>query len=184
MRLGRGRAPLLSIAAVGFVAFSLAVISAAGCSFEPECGLTNDCNRCDPSLSADVVGDDCGFFVSRSSGDDANDGSKARPLRTLDRAIALASAYPALPQGRRIELGIRPEFVRLAPGGAGLPVRVRRVDDIGRARIARVEMAGRPLAASVPEAMGAVGEEASLVLDPHHIHIYADGHLVAGEGAP
>jgi hypothetical protein len=90
MRLGRGRAPLLSIAAVGFVAFSLAVISAAGCSFEPECGLTNDCNRCDPSLSADIVGDDCGFFVSRSSGDDTNDGSKARPLRTLDRAISLA----------------------------------------------------------------------------------------------
>ena len=97
------------------------------------------------------------------------------------QAIALASAYPALPQGRRIELGIRPEFARLAPGGAGLPVRVRRVDDIGRARIARVEMAGRPLAASVPEALGPIGEEASLVLDPRHIHIYADGHLVAGE---
>jgi hypothetical protein len=76
---------------VGFVALSLSVICAAGCSFEPECGLTNDCNRCDPSLSSEVVGDDCGFFVSRSSGDDANDGSKARPLRTLDRAIALAS---------------------------------------------------------------------------------------------
>ncbi len=99
------------------------------------------------------------------------------------QAIALEHAYPALPQGQRIELGIRPEFVRLAPGGTGLPVRVRRVDDIGRARIARVEMAGRPLAASVPEALDLIGEEASLVLDPHHIHIYADGHIVAGEAA-
>jgi glycerol transport system ATP-binding protein len=44
-------------------------------------------------------------------------------------------------------------------------------------------MAGRALAASVPESMEAVGEEASLVVDPRHIHIYADGHLVAGEGA-
>ena len=61
-------------------------------------------------------------------------------------------------------------------------MRVRRVDDIGRARIARVDMAGLPLAASVPEAMGPVGEHAFLVLDPRHIHIYADGHLVAGEG--
>jgi glycerol transport system ATP-binding protein len=88
-----------------------------------------------------------------------------------------------LPQGQRIELGIRPEFARLSPTGLGLPVRVRRVDDIGRARIARVDMAGLPLAASVPEAMGPVGEDAFLVLDPRHIHIYADGHLVAGEGA-
>lgn len=99
------------------------------------------------------------------------------------QAIALERAYPALPQGRRIELGIRPEFVRLSPDGTGLPVRVRRVDDIGRARIARVEMAGRPLSASVPEAMDSVGEEATLILDPRHIHIYADGHLVAGERA-
>ncbi|MCK6591282.1 MAG: DUF1565 domain-containing protein, partial [Polyangiaceae bacterium] len=59
MRLGRGRAPLLS-------------------------------NRCDPRASEDVIADDCGYFVSRESGDDQNDGSKARPLRTLERAVALA----------------------------------------------------------------------------------------------
>ncbi|HEV2560260.1 MAG TPA: ABC transporter ATP-binding protein [Microvirga sp.] len=98
------------------------------------------------------------------------------------QAIVLDRAYPALPQNRRIELGIRPEFAKLAASG-GLPVRVRRIDDIGRARIARVDMAGRALAASVPESMDAVGEEATLVVDPRHIHIYADGHLVAGEGA-
>jgi glycerol transport system ATP-binding protein len=98
------------------------------------------------------------------------------------QAIALDRAYPELPQNQRLELGIRPEFVRLGPSGVGLPVRVRRVDDIGRARIARVDMAGRPLTASVPETIGAVGEEASLILDPPHIHIYADGHLVAGYG--
>jgi glycerol transport system ATP-binding protein len=97
------------------------------------------------------------------------------------QAIALEQAYPALPQDRRIELGIRPEFARLSPSG-GLPVRVRRIDDIGRARIARVEMSGRALAASVPDGMASVGRDASLVLDPRHIHIYADGHLVAGEG--
>ena len=80
-----------------------------------------------------------------------------------------------------IELGIRPEFVRLQPKGAGLPVQVRRIDDIGRARIARVEMNGRPLAASIPDDISIEGSEASLVLDPNHVHIYANGHLVAGE---
>jgi glycerol transport system ATP-binding protein len=95
--------------------------------------------------------------------------------------VALQRAYRALPQTGRIELGIRPEFVRLQQKGAGLPVRVRRIDDIGRARIARVEMAGRALSASVPEDMTIDGDEAALFIDARHVHIYADGHLVAGE---
>jgi glycerol transport system ATP-binding protein len=82
---------------------------------------------------------------------------------------------------QRIELGIRPEFVRLQHKGTGLPVSLRRIDDIGRARIARVEMDGRMLAASVPESFSADGNEAALVFDPRHVHIYADGHLVPGE---
>jgi glycerol transport system ATP-binding protein len=99
------------------------------------------------------------------------------------QAIPLDSTYAALPKGQRIELGIRPEFVRLAAAGAGLPVRLRRIDDLGRARIARVDLAGRPLAASVPEGVIADAEEASLLIDPRHVHIYADGHLVNGDGA-
>src|SRR5687768_7527941 len=95
MRLARGRALLSSAFAVSFVALSLSILSAAGCSFEPEdCELRNDCNRCDPSLSrlsSEGVGDDCGFFVSSSSGDDGNVGTKSRPLKTLARALSLAS---------------------------------------------------------------------------------------------
>src|SRR5918994_4805048 len=95
--------------------------------------------------------------------------------------VALQRAYRALPQTERIELGIRPEFVRLQHKGSGLPVRVKRIDDIGRARIARMEMAGRALAASVPEDMVIDGDEAGLSIDARHVHIYADGHLIAGE---
>jgi glycerol transport system ATP-binding protein len=95
--------------------------------------------------------------------------------------IPLHRTYRTLSGGERIELGIRPEFVRLQPKGAGLPVQIRRIDDIGRARIARVEISGRPLAASVPNDISIEGNEASLVIDPNHVHIYANGHLVAGE---
>jgi glycerol transport system ATP-binding protein len=98
-----------------------------------------------------------------------------------NQPVALRCGYAGLPRSERVELGIRPEFVQLQPKGAGLPVRIHRIDDIGRARIARVEMNGRMLAASVPESLAVSGEEASLHLDPRHIHIYADGHLVAGE---
>ena len=66
--------------------------------------------------------------------------------------------------------------------GAGLPVRIRRIDDLGRVRIARVELNGIPIAATVPEGQGiAFGDEASLVFDASRVHVYADGHLVEGE---
>jgi glycerol transport system ATP-binding protein len=94
--------------------------------------------------------------------------------------IALARAYPALPGGSRIEIGVRPEFASVRPRGAGLPVRIRRIDDLGRVRIARVELMGIPIAATVPEGVE-LSEEASLVFDASKVHVYADGHLVEGE---
>jgi glycerol transport system ATP-binding protein len=97
------------------------------------------------------------------------------------QAIALQRIYRTLSDGERVELGIRPEFARLQTRGTGLPVQIRRIDDIGRSRIARVEMSGRPLAVSVPEGISIEGSEAALTLDPRHIHIYANGHLVSGE---
>ena len=96
-------------------------------------------------------------------------------------AITLDRVYPTLPQTQRIELGIRPEFVHLGPSGAGLSVTLHRIDDIGRARIARVDFGGRALAASILDGGEAVEKNASLVIDPRHVHIYADGHLVPGE---
>jgi glycerol transport system ATP-binding protein len=118
-------------------------------------------------------------------------GMNLLPCRVADRTayvegqtIALDRAYPALGDGQRVELGIRPEFVQLGPTGTGLPVRVRRVDDLGRVRIARVEMASRPLAATVPEGLTGIGDDASLLIDPRHVHIYADGHLVTGDARP
>ncbi len=98
-------------------------------------------------------------------------------------SVELARAYPSLPAGERIELGVRPEFATLTRAGSGVPVKVRRIDDIGRARIARIEIAGHPAAATVPDALSLNGDEAGLKLDPRQIHIYAGGVLVAGEAA-
>jgi glycerol transport system ATP-binding protein len=92
--------------------------------------------------------------------------------------VALPRAYPAL--AGRVELGIRPEFAAVSREG-GLPVTLRRVEDLGRRRIARVDLAGLPLAATLPEGMP-VPAEPRLALDPARLHIYADGRLAAGEG--
>jgi len=101
--------------------------------------------------------------------------------RVDGHAIQLLRLYPALPKGQRIEIGVRPEFVHLLPKGLGVPVQVRRLDDIGRTRIARVELAGQPMAASVADAVAVDGDEGSLAFDLEQLHVYADGHLVEGE---
>ena len=97
--------------------------------------------------------------------------------------ILLARGYPRLNGRERIEIGVRPEFATLAPAGVGVPVRVRRIDDLGRMRLAKVELAGMPMAATVPDALTVSGEEASLLFEPGMVHVYADGHLVEGEAA-
>lgn len=78
----------------------------AGCGTAPgandpgvaSCGGTSSCQADEPPesvclehLAADQLDDGCGVFVTRTfGGDDANPGTKDRPVRTLQRAIALA----------------------------------------------------------------------------------------------
>ena len=42
---------------------------------------------CDPSVEKGPVGDKCGVFVSSSKGSDSNDGSKAKPFKTIGKAL-------------------------------------------------------------------------------------------------
>lgn len=91
--------------------------------------------------------------------------------------VTLAQGYRRQPD-QDVEFGIRPEYTMLAPKGAGVPVRIRRIDDLGRSRIAKVELGGHVLAATVPDDASFDADEASLVFDRSRIRIYADGRLV------
>ncbi|HYD98971.1 MAG TPA: TOBE domain-containing protein, partial [Alphaproteobacteria bacterium] len=94
--------------------------------------------------------------------------------------LALPRAYPAL-GGGRIELGVRPEFTWLAPPAEGLPVQVRSISDLGRLRLAKVDLGGQTVVATVPDGLSIAGSEASLRFEPAMMHVYADGSLVRGE---
>ncbi|KRE11147.1 ABC transporter ATP-binding protein [Bosea sp. Root381] len=93
--------------------------------------------------------------------------------------IALPRSYD-VPPGKRIEIGVRPEFATLAPAGEGLPVTVERIDDLGRSRLARLRLQGQAVAAGVPHGLGDIGDTAGLILRPAHIHVYADGERLEG----
>ncbi|GAB4363133.1 MAG: ABC transporter ATP-binding protein [Kiloniellaceae bacterium] len=99
-------------------------------------------------------------------------------LRLGGREIALERRYP--PLAGKVEAGVRPEFVRLAPAGQGLPIAISRVEDIGRFKIVRATLEGHAFDAVLPEG-SAVPEGASAVVDPARINVYQDSHLVQGE---
>jgi glycerol transport system ATP-binding protein len=94
-----------------------------------------------------------------------------------DYALDLGTPVPA---GGAVELGIRPNYAFLAPAGAGVPARLIRIEDLGRVRLARVELAGRALAVTVPEGMEPpAGSAVSVVLTGERINVYVDGRLAA-----
>jgi glycerol transport system ATP-binding protein len=74
-------------------------------------------------------------------------------------------------KGSAIELGIRPEYLRI--GREGLPVRINKIEDIGRHKIVRAELEGRELAVVVPE-HNEIPAEPRLSFEAKGINLYAD----------
>jgi glycerol transport system ATP-binding protein len=92
--------------------------------------------------------------------------------------VDLGRDYPDIPPAAKLEIGVRPEFVHLSGNGAGLPVSVQRVDDIGRMKVARVKLDSIALNVVAPEDARIEADKARIVFEPGHVHLYADGHLV------
>jgi glycerol transport system ATP-binding protein len=104
-----------------------------------------------------------------------------REARIDGHTIMLNRNYDGLPAGARIEIGVRPEFVNVAPPGSGLlAANIERIDDLGRIRFARVRVGDVKFAARVPAGFSVPDNQAGLVFDPSHVHVYADSLLVEG----
>ncbi len=93
--------------------------------------------------------------------------------------IALLRSFDAA-GATRTEIGIRPEFVRLSENGEGLPVRIQRVDDVGRYKLARVTLGDLRLNVMLTEDAQISGQAARVQFDPKRLHVYADGHRMEG----
>ncbi|WP_297540571.1 ABC transporter ATP-binding protein [Roseovarius sp.] len=86
--------------------------------------------------------------------------------------IPLGADY-ARPTGR-VQIGVRPEFVRLTAGAEGLPVTVRRIEDVGRHKIIRCEFAGTQINAIAAEGALISPDMTRVTFDPAAINVYAD----------
>ena len=89
--------------------------------------------------------------------------------------IKLAAPITKLNSYKKIELGVRPEFVKLDT--KGFPVNITRIDDVGRYRIVKAECSGHNFNVYVPEDIEIPSENLRLSFDPLYTHVYCDGWL-------
>ena len=84
---------------------------------------------------------------------------------------AIALPNPATVEGRRIELGVRPEYVRI--GADGIPATIEKVEDIGREKVVRLDVEGHKLAAIIGED-DTVPTDPRITFAPEGVNLYAD----------
>ncbi|WP_027230758.1 ABC transporter ATP-binding protein [Phyllobacterium sp. UNC302MFCol5.2] len=100
---------------------------------------------------------------------------EAGAARIGEHQIQLPS--PSAPIAGKVELGIRPEYVRL--GRLGMPVKIAKVEDIGRHKIVRTRLGTQEIAVIVGEGQE-IPAEPHIAFDPKGINIYADSWRVGG----
>ena len=109
------------------------------------------------------------------------EGVPPSPYILTRRPVAASVGAVELPAGAAIEVGVRPEFVSVAPPAPGLlAANIERIDDLGRVRFARVRVGDAKLAARVPPGFSIPDTSAGLVFDAARVHVYADSRLVEG----
>ncbi len=96
-----------------------------------------------------------------------------------DNQVELTQSYADL--SGQVELGIRPEFVRISGDEKGLPIQIHNVEDIGRYKIVRATVNGTPMDAMLAEG-AEVPAHPTALFQAEKINIYKDSHLVKGEG--
>jgi glycerol transport system ATP-binding protein len=115
-----------------------------------------------------------GYFIG-------SPGMNVMPVSVEGRSAKLGSqtielpGAPKLGDGGAIELGIRPEYIRL--GSAGMPATIRKVEDIGRHKVVRANLEGRDIAVIVGED-AEIPAEPKVAFDPQGINLYANSWRV------
>ncbi|AKO95372.1 MAG: ABC transporter ATP-binding protein [Marinovum algicola] len=82
----------------------------------------------------------------------------------------------------KVELGVRPEFARLSRT-EGLPVTVRRVEDVGRHKLVRAEVFGHDINIIADEDDDVSADMTHVVFDTDFVNVYANDWRVPGEAA-
>ncbi|MEM1267328.1 MAG: ABC transporter ATP-binding protein [Pseudomonadota bacterium] len=102
--------------------------------------------------------------------------------RAAFRGALVALEGPIERIGTRTEIGIRPEYVRLAADG--IPATVRKAADIGRHTVVEAVAGETVINAIIAGPPPERGTEVHLALEPRQTRLYADGWIATEAGAP
>jgi glycerol transport system ATP-binding protein len=91
--------------------------------------------------------------------------------------VPLAASYAAL-KGHT-QIGIRPEYCELSASD-GVPILIRRVEDVGRHRIIRGEVAGQVVNIIAAEGASIGADQTRVRFAPGKVNVYADDWRVQG----
>jgi glycerol transport system ATP-binding protein len=92
------------------------------------------------------------------------------------RRVEVENPPEAALDGKRLVIGVRPEFVALAD--EGIPVSIVKVSDAGRYRIVEVRHQDSRIKLLVGEGVSVPAERSHVRFDPAHTRLYADDRLV------
>ncbi|MDE2063364.1 MAG: ABC transporter ATP-binding protein [Bradyrhizobium sp.] len=105
------------------------------------------------------------------------DGAEAR---IGEQTLRLPARYGKPPSGSSVRLGFRPDYTTLVSGG-DLRVRVQKIEDLGRRRLARVSLGAQDIFAIVPHGRSIEGDTAGIAIKPERLFVYVNDERVAGE---
>jgi len=123
-----------------------------------------------------------GYFIG-SPGMNVLDAEISGQSATLGGAVVSLGASYGAATGKT-QLGVRPEFVRLTTDGTGVPARIRRVEDVGRHKIVRLDVGGQEVNAIASEGDSIPADVDGVSFDPEGINVYADDWRVEPQGRP
>jgi glycerol transport system ATP-binding protein len=95
--------------------------------------------------------------------------------------IVLQRAYDDISSSAKLELGLRPEYITLTgDSGEGLPVTIKKIDDIGRYKVAKVALGDTLLNVILPEMSVFSGDKGRITIESSHVNIYVNDRLAEG----
>lgn len=94
--------------------------------------------------------------------------------------VPLGAGYA--PAKGKLQVGVRPEFVKLTNDGSGVPARVKRVEDVGRHKIIRLDVEGLEVSAIAGEGATVSDGQQNITFDQNGINVYADSWRIAPQG--
>ncbi|MDP4992839.1 MAG: ABC transporter ATP-binding protein [Marivita lacus] len=96
--------------------------------------------------------------------------------RVGSQTIPLGGGYR--PASGKVEIGVRPEFARLSQS-EGLPVTIRRIEDVGRHKIIRAQFEGHDINIIAGEDDPVSADMNRVSFDPAHVNVYVNDWRIA-----